>query len=409
MPEADNKALIINTLGGLQILDADSLVIPLTTRKAKALLVYLAMAAGKPQSRDLLASLLWGRSAAEQAKASLRQTLSLMRKSLPPDVVAVDSESVSLDLEVVVLDVVEYENALTQQSIKELERAAELYRGDFLEGFELAERDFERWHIAEQIRLRETAIRIFCKLADHYESIQDLDNCIDINRKVLALDPLVEKSLSSLMRSLAGSGRRESALKDYMAFENRFQQELGIEPGESIRSLYRQILENSYLPHNLPTQASAPLNVTDPATADQAEITTVARQMDRATVAVLPFANLSGDESQNYFSNGITEDIIIELSRFRSITVFGKSSSFSIRDGNTDDNNALGADYFVKGSVRRSDSKIRISAQLVVAASGEQIWGQKYDREARDVFEVQDELLQVSSLPWEVAWKSTGP
>ena len=109
MPEVKNATLIINTLGGLQVLDADLQAISMTTRKAKALLVYLAMAAGIPQSRDHLASLLWGRSATEQAKASLRQTLSIMRKSLPADSISVDSESVSLNTGVVLLDATEFE------------------------------------------------------------------------------------------------------------------------------------------------------------------------------------------------------------------------------------------------------------------------------------------------------------
>jgi TolB-like protein len=393
MPEADHKILIINTLGGVQILDADSQAVSLNTRKAKALLVYLAMAVGKPQSRDLLASMLWGRSATEQAKASLRQTLSMLRKSLPPDIISIDSETVSLDPGVVLLDVANFEQALKQESIQAMEGAVEQYRGDFLAGFEITEKEFEQWHIGEQIRLRELAIRNFSRLADHYESIKDLDRCIDISRKILALDPLRERSLLSLMRCLTGSGRRESAIRDYRAFETLLQQELGIETEESTRSLYEEILKNHPLPEIPIVNAIAPLNQSD---SENTGATTAVKPTSKATIAVLPFDNLSGDDSQNYFSNGITEDIIIELSKFRSITVFGKSSSFSMRDKDIDgiaiNNNALGADYLVKGSVRRADSKIRISAQLVVASSGEQIWGQKYDRELRDVFEVQDEV-----------------
>jgi TolB-like protein/Flp pilus assembly protein TadD len=365
----------------------------MTTRKAKALLVYLAMAAGIPQSRDHLASLLWGRSASEQAKASLRQTLSIMRKSLPADSIRVDGESVSLGTAAISIDAVEFENVITQQSVELLERSAELYRGDFLSGFELAERNFERWHTDEQHRLRELAIRHFCRLADHYESAQVFDSCVDINRKILALDPFQEKSMLSLMRSLTASDRRETAITEYRKFAKLVQQDLGIEVGEAARSLYKQILENSPPLENPPSATQIPLAVSNPVNAGPA---VVEKSVRKPAVAVLPFKNLSGDESQDYFSDGISEDIIVELSRFRSITVFGRSSSFSLRNREADDfdmnKKALGADYFVEGSVRRSGSQIRISVQLVVAASGEQIWGQKFDRELRDIFAVQDEV-----------------
>jgi adenylate cyclase len=122
---------------------------------------------------------------------------------------------------------------------------------------------------------------------------------------------------------------------------------------------------------------------------------TASRVPDKPSIAVLPFVNLSGDTSQVYFSDGITDDIIIELSKFRSLTVIARSSSFSFRGKEMSIASIakeLEVDYIVEGGIRRAGSQIRISAHLVVAESGEQIWGNRYDRELKDIFEIQDEV-----------------
>ena len=104
---------------------------------------------------------------------------------------------------------------------------------------------------------------------------------------------------------------------------------------------------------------------------------------DKPAVAVLPFENMSGDPEQVYFSDGITEDIITELSRFRDLMVIARNSSFSFRGKSTDVREigrALGAGYVVEGSVRRAGGRVRITAQLVDAATGAHLWVERYDR-----------------------------
>lgn len=115
----------------------------------------------------------------------------------------------------------------------------------------------------------------------------------------------------------------------------------------------------------------------------------------KPSVAVLPFKNLSGDAGEDYVSDGITEDIITALSRYRSIAVIARNSCFAFRDPGTDVRQvglALGADYLVEGSVRRSDQRIRITAQLVETDGGRQIWADRYDRVISDLFGIQDEI-----------------
>ena len=118
---------------------------------------------------------------------------------------------------------------------------------------------------------------------------------------------------------------------------------------------------------------------------------------DRPSIAVLPFLNLSGDPQQEYFSDGITEDIITELSRFSELAVIARNSSFQYK-GKTPDvrdvGRQLGVRYVLEGSVRRAGDRIRISAQLIDAASGAHRWAERYDREVSDVFAVQDEVTR---------------
>jgi len=116
---------------------------------------------------------------------------------------------------------------------------------------------------------------------------------------------------------------------------------------------------------------------------------------DKPSVAVLPFANISSDPEQDYFADGITEDIITELSKFHTIFVIARNSSFAFR-GQAHDareiGTKLGVRYVVEGSVRRAGNRIRITAQLIDAVEDQHIWAQRYDRDLEDIFDLQDEV-----------------
>jgi TolB-like protein len=118
---------------------------------------------------------------------------------------------------------------------------------------------------------------------------------------------------------------------------------------------------------------------------------------DKPSIAVLPFANLGGDPQQDYFSDGITEDIITELSRFSELLVIARNSSFQYKGKAVDIRQVgreLGARYILEGSVRRSSDRVRITAQLIDATTGAHRWAERYDRELHDVFMVQDEVVR---------------
>ncbi len=117
----------------------------------------------------------------------------------------------------------------------------------------------------------------------------------------------------------------------------------------------------------------------------------------RPAVAVLPFENLSGDPDQDYFADGLTEDIITALSLWRAFPVIARNSTFVYKGKAVDLRKIgaeLGARYLIEGSVRRSGNRVRVTAQLINAETGHHVWAERYDREIGDFFELQDEITQ---------------
>ena len=118
---------------------------------------------------------------------------------------------------------------------------------------------------------------------------------------------------------------------------------------------------------------------------------------DKPSIAVLPFDNMSGDPEQEYFSDGISEDIITELSRFRSLFVIARNSSFTFKGEAVDVSEVgrkFGVQFVVEGSVRKVGNRVRITAQLVEAETGNHLWAERYDRDLEDIFAVQDEVAR---------------
>jgi adenylate cyclase len=125
---------------------------------------------------------------------------------------------------------------------------------------------------------------------------------------------------------------------------------------------------------------------------------------DKPSVAVLPFDNISGDPEQDYFADGITEDIITELSRYPNMFVIARNSSFTYKGQPVrlqTVGEELGVHYVVEGSVRKAGNRVRVTVQLIEAATENHIWAERYDRELTDIFEIQDELTRaiVGALP----------
>ena len=132
---------------------------------------------------------------------------------------------------------------------------------------------------------------------------------------------------------------------------------------------------------------------------------------DKPSIAVLPFTNMSGDPGQEYFSDGITEDLTTALSKLSGLVVIARHSTFVYKGRSvnlTEISKELGVRYVLEGSVRKADNRVRINAQLVEATTGHHVWAEQYDRELKDIFAVQDEIrekivfaLKVKLMPQE--------
>ncbi len=129
---------------------------------------------------------------------------------------------------------------------------------------------------------------------------------------------------------------------------------------------------------------------------------------DKPAIAVLPFVNMSGEPEQEFFADGITEDILTELSRFRELFVISRNSAFVYKGKPINVQKVakeLGVHYVVEGSVRKAGSRVRITVQLIDAETDRHLWAERYDRELADIFAIQDEVTSsiVSILPGRVA------
>jgi adenylate cyclase len=119
---------------------------------------------------------------------------------------------------------------------------------------------------------------------------------------------------------------------------------------------------------------------------------------DKPSIALLPFVNMSGDPGQDYLSDGLTENVIAGLSRFRDLNVIASNSTFAYKGRAMkvqDVSRELGVHYVLEGSVQRSGDRIRINAQLIEGATGRHLWSERYDRQAEDIFAVQDDVTEM--------------
>jgi adenylate cyclase len=184
------------------------------------------------------------------------------------------------------------------------------------------------------------------------------------------------------MKLLAETGRRTDALRQYRNCFESLERELGAQPSTETRNVYERIRDTEGETEAAPKAAPAAVNVTTP------------EAPEPPSVVLLPLENLSGEEDR-YFVDGIAEDIITALSRFGSLLVIARDSSFHYRDRDMtvqQIGRELGARFIVRGSVRRAGPCIRLNVQLVDASTGKNLWAQRFDRELEDVFLVQDEV-----------------
>ena len=282
--------LTLTLLGGFRAHLDPGALLAIQTRKAQALIAYLAMPLGAVHSRDKLASLLWGNTMETTARTSLRQTLHGLGRNLQgahDHPLRMDGDTVSLDPSSVAVDVGEFEQRVAQGTPEALAVAATLYQGALLEGIAVQEPRFEEWLLRERERLHEVALKALAKLLAHQRQAESAEAAIETALRLLALDPLQEAVHRALMQLYAESGRRGAALRQYQTCLATLRRELHMEPGRETKALYAEILREPAL--------AVPIAEREPPTNPAERILTSrgALEGERKQVTVL-FANLRG-------------------------------------------------------------------------------------------------------------------
>jgi DNA-binding SARP family transcriptional activator/tetratricopeptide (TPR) repeat protein len=256
--------LVLTLLGGFDARphSGPSLVLP--TKKARALLAYLAVPLGRAHSREKLAALLWGDMPDAQARGNLRQALSRIQKAWAGAAVPVmlfQGDTIALDPSAVEVDVAAFERLLVDGRPGALEQAVEQYRGDLLEGLTVSEGAFDEWLTAERERLRELAIKGLGRLLAHQNMSCEEDQALQTARRLLELDPLQEAVHRIVMRLHWQRGRPAAALRQYQLCVDLLERELRAEPEAETRRLHEEILRPAVAPPRPPaaTELATPL------------------------------------------------------------------------------------------------------------------------------------------------------
>jgi DNA-binding SARP family transcriptional activator/tetratricopeptide (TPR) repeat protein len=237
--------LTLTLLGGFRAhLDPGS-ALALPTRKAQALLAYLAMPPGPSHTRDKLASLLWGNAVDTTARTSLRQTLYALRRALrdaDAQLLRTDGDIVSLDPAVISVDVADFEHQAADGTPAALAAAAALYQGNFLDGLTVQEPPFDDWLLGQRERLHEMALTVLSRLLAQQRAAGSTEEAIQTAMRLVALDGLQESVHRALMQLYIETGRRGAALRQYQTCLASLQRELRAEPDKETKALYEEIL-----------------------------------------------------------------------------------------------------------------------------------------------------------------------
>ena len=374
--------------------------ISLAMRKAEVLLAYLALAPGIRHPRERLINLLWSDRSEEQARNSLRQCLSAIRKSLGNSanlILQIDRTTVSLKLDLVDVDALEFERLATEADFESLSTAAGLYQGEFLEGVSLRDAAGQEWLDGTRSRFKRQYIEILTNLGHTLLASRDYSAAIKSGEHLVEQDPLGESGWRLLMRSYFEHGDRSHALQAFKRCQQALRDELDVDPETTTVVLRDQIAAGMTSSASEPTPGVEKLSVDTPSSTDHSglEQSPDFQASTDHSIAVLPFDNLSGDPEQEYFSDGITDSIILNLSLFPGLNVKSRNSSFAFKQqikSLGEISQELEVDYVVEGSIRKSQDRIRITVQLIEAATGNQVWGKRYDAEIENLFDLEEEL-----------------
>jgi TolB-like protein/DNA-binding SARP family transcriptional activator/cytochrome c-type biogenesis protein CcmH/NrfG len=441
--------------------------VTLPGKRERVLLAYLALSPNGRQPRRRLVTLLWGEAADETTLDNLRTSVFNLRKALGDterSIVASDDRDIVLDLSKLEVDVLTLRRLAGGSAVAELEEAAKLYAGDFLEGLSIESEEFESWRREEATRCKRQVLDALTRLMAQLSASAESERAIEAALRILRLEPLNESAVRHLMRLYAEGGHRATAVELYRILADSLKKELGAQPGAETRAVFADISRGETAPRAAAAPDAAPAPnppalspsatlvpakaasahpgnealvrrphardlagvaaakrnwilagglagaaavatllfitlapSTGPAPTGQPATVIAATPTSAIALAVLPFANLSDDPQQEFFSDGLTDEITSTLARIPDLGVVARTSAFQFKGQNRDlraVGQSLGATHLIEGSVRRAGDQVRITAQLIQADNGLHIWTATYDRNLADIFAIQEEIAR---------------
>jgi adenylate cyclase len=381
----------INTLGDLSLQDSSARPVKLRTRKGLLLLAFLAADPKRSWSREHLAAIFWGDRMDQQARNSLRGALSDIRSVVGDAAVLVDGGSLTVNPAVVASDTGHLRQLDQSGGDGGTEDFRSFYGGEFLQEFDGPEEAMD-WVMSIRAECRDLAANILKRQIQAQNGRGDIETAIRSARDLLSLDPYSEDCHRTLMRLYASNGERSKAIAQFQNCRQMMQHELGVEPAPETKALADEIALRDSVAitgmHKLIEDAGHVV--------PQPPVQTDANGPGNApSIAVMPFVNMSGDAEQDYFADGIAEDIVTDLSHVPNLSVAAISSTAALKGlANRPDQVArdLSVRYVLEGSVRKYEQNIRITTRLIDGRTNLQIWAARYDRELVRIFDLQSEI-----------------
>lgn len=378
------KLISLRSIGAFSVADGQGAVISLSGRKDRAVLAFLGSHLDRPIARERLVELIWPGATDGAGRASLRQSVSMIRKALSGfDALSVNRDTIALISEHVETDVQRLECTSPDEGLL---RQLPFANGEmFLDDLSGISNDYDIWRTTEQSRLEALVGAYVEKIATQAEQAKDMKKAAAALSQLVALDALDEVAQRRYMLALLAIGQANSVLRHYNKLDAMLRQDLGVRPEPETRAIFDEAKIKA-----APTKEYA----------EQPVVEKASPEGSRSKVHVYQFRDLSPEGNNRYFAEGLCEQITTALSQIRDLQVVVLPQGLS--EGSVRyEKNSKTADqeevYALVGSVSKIDDRIRVSARLIGELTGRVYWSEIYDRNTEDVFAVQDDItLQIT-------------
>ncbi|MES0883879.1 BTAD domain-containing putative transcriptional regulator [Roseibium sp. SCP14] len=376
----------VDLLGGIQLKDGNGCECQLPTKKAALVLAVLCLKGASGVTRTLLAELIWPDRSEGQAKSSLRQALTAIRKILAHCLPEFSLEP-SLDkLRLVgpddLIDIRSFSRNANSIDPDDLAVAAVRYGGDLLENADLPV-PLAEMVTPLRVQLRHQALVLVETLSRQAApGTEQFTACEALANRLVASDPAAEEAHRALIRLRLSEGQTNAARRQLEQCSEAVRQQLGAEPEESTLALLRMAQRTGADTDQLFQSTSAQASVHLP------------QGRPGPSLVVMPFDTL-GPEEDDFFADGVVDEITSALSRIREFFVIARQTAYTYKDRFVDARQVgqeLGVRYLVEGTVRRGGDRLRITVQLVETENGTQLWSDRFEGDLSEQFELQDHI-----------------